>query len=138
MSLDRLDHYTVRTPDLATSLRFYVEVLGLMSGPRPPFDFPGAWLYAGEREAAQPVVHLVGIEGGGLEDYLGDRPVDLRGGTGAVDHIAFTATGWPALRARCERLGVAWDERTVPGLGPHQVFLYDPTGVRIELNYAAA
>ena len=33
---------------------FYTEVLGLRVGPRPAFDFPGTWLYAGE----EPIIHL--------------------------------------------------------------------------------
>ncbi len=141
MSIARLDHYTLRTPDLAAARWFYVEVLGLTDGPRPPFDFPGAWLYAGQGEAALPVVHLVGVDprpGKGLTSYLGEAPAAAQVGTGAVDHIAFTAKGWPELRARCTALGVPYDRRTVPGLGLHQVFLRDPCGVRIELNYPAA
>ncbi len=141
MSIARLDHYTIRTTDLAGAKRFYVEVLGLIDGPRPPFDFPGAWLYAGEGEAALPVVHLVGIDAepsSGLTAYLGETVRPTHAGTGPIDHIAFVATGWPELRARCAALGVSYDQRTVPGLGLHQVFLRDPNGVRIELNYPAA
>jgi catechol 2,3-dioxygenase-like lactoylglutathione lyase family enzyme len=141
VSIARLDHYTLRTTDLAGAKRFYVEVLGLADGPRPPFDFPGAWLYAGEGEAAVPVVHLVGIDPkapSGLAAYLGETSRPAQAGTGPIDHIAFVATGWPDLRARCTALGVPYDQRTVPGLGLHQVFLHDPCGVRIELNYPAA
>ncbi len=59
-------------------------------------------------------------------------------GPGALDHIAFAATDWPAMRARCHAAGVRYVERTVPALGQHQVFLDDPSGVTIELNYPAA
>ena len=55
MALDRLDHYSIRTTDLDTTRDFYVEVLGLSEGYRPTFDFPGHWLYCGERA----VVHLI-------------------------------------------------------------------------------
>ena len=36
------------------------------------------------------------------------------------------------------RVACAARERTVPDLGLHQVFLDDPNGVVIELNYPAA
>ena len=72
MALDRLDHYSIRTTDLDTTRNFYVEVLGLAEGYRPSFDFPGHWLYCGERA----VVHLIGIDpddGQGLVDFLSVR-----------------------------------------------------------------
>ena len=55
MTIDALDHFTVAVSDLEASRRFYVEALGLHEGERPPFEFPGAWLYSG----AAPLVHLV-------------------------------------------------------------------------------
>lgn len=120
MALDGLDHVTLLAGDLARSIAFYEGVLGLVSGQRPPFGFPGAWLYVGDR----PVVHLVGGRAGGT-------------GTGAVDHIAFRAVGLSATKSRLAGLGVPFDERTVPGQGLVQLFVHDPDGVRIELNFPA-
>ncbi|CAM2172573.1 Glyoxalase [Burkholderia latens] len=140
MPVSRLAHYSIRTPDLERSCRFYERVLGFRRGYRPPFDFPGAWLYAGDDEADYGTVHLIGLDPAdphGLAAYLGDKAVPPSG-TGTVDHIAFLATGveamWHTLRAE----GIAWRDRTVPSLGLHQVFIEDPSGVTIELNYPAA
>ena len=36
-----------RTDLIEALRRFYTEVIGLQVGPRPPFDSPGHWLYAG-------------------------------------------------------------------------------------------
>lgn len=126
MALEGLDHFTVRVPpaDLEQIRRFYVDVLGLEEGERPPFSFPGHWLYCGDR----PVVHVAGREGLELEDGAG---------TGGLDHIAFRATGLAAMRARLDDLGVAYREQPVPGLGLHQIFVEDPAGIRVEINYAA-
>lgn len=138
----RLAHYTVRVRDLEASISFYEAVLGLRAGPRPPFGFPGAWLYGpdddGSEDGApdrQGLVHLIGAfgDGAGLAAYLGDRTTAQ--GSGAVDHIAFTASNWPAQRARCEAVAAPFTERTVPDLGLRQVFIVDPSGVTIELNY---
>ena len=135
MALTKLAHFTIRTTDVEASRRFYVEILGLSVGARPPFTFPGLWLYAGEAD----VVHLIGMDANSAAEvraYLEDRDEAPAGGTGALDHIAFQATGWGETRARCDAAGIAYTERTVPSLGQHQVFIRDPSGVVIELNYA--
>jgi catechol 2,3-dioxygenase-like lactoylglutathione lyase family enzyme len=53
MSVGVLDHYNVSTRKLNETVQFYEGVLGFMNGPRPPFNFPGAWLYS----AGHPVLH---------------------------------------------------------------------------------
>ncbi|MBI3451404.1 MAG: VOC family protein [Rhodospirillales bacterium] len=122
MTIAGLDHFTILTEDIAATRRFYCELLGLSEGPRPPFDFPGAWLYAG----GHPVVHIVA-----------GRKVPA-GGTGALDHLAFKAGGDPAaLKQRLEAAGCAVTARVVPGSGIHQLFCHDPSGVRVELNFPA-
>ena len=117
--IEKLEHVTVRVRDLDESERFYTEIVGLRSGPRPPFPFPGAWLYAGE----VPIVHLVAGR-----PAAGDT-------TGAVDHIGLVATDPAAFIARCDGNRVAYEEREVPGLGLRQIFVRDPNGLRIELNF---
>jgi catechol 2,3-dioxygenase-like lactoylglutathione lyase family enzyme len=140
MTLAKLAHYSIRTADLERSCAFYERVLGLRRGYRPPFDFPGAWLYMGDDERDYGTVHIIGVDPenpSGLTAYLGDKSLPAAG-TGTLDHIAFLATGieqmWATLRAE----GICWRDRTVPSLGLHQVFIEDPSGVTIELNYPAA
>ncbi len=137
-----LNHVSIRSLDLPACERFYGGLLGLQVGPRPPFPFPGLWLYAGDTaDSANAVVHIIGIDRDdpeGLKRYLGDRdPAGLQG-TGVVDHVAFAATGLVAMRARLAALGLPCRERTVPNLGLHQVFVDDPNGVVVELNFPAA
>ena len=54
MSVGVLDHYNVSTRKLGETVHFYETVLGFTNGPRPPFNFPGAWLYS----SGHPVLHL--------------------------------------------------------------------------------
>lgn len=137
MGIARLGHYSIRTRDLETSLHFYRRVLGFRAGYRPPFPFPGAWLYAGGDESDFGVVHLIGEdEGRGLLDYLGARE-SLCSGNGAIDHVAFLATDWPETRSRCDAEGIRYSLRKVPTLGLLPVFLTDPSGMTVELNYPA-
>jgi catechol 2,3-dioxygenase-like lactoylglutathione lyase family enzyme len=137
-----LNHFSIRTPDLEASRRFYADVLGLTVGPRPDFPFPGYWMYGGDHaNVANAVVHLVGIDPNdpqGLRGYLGERKEASLSGSGAVDHIAFFADGLAGMLAHLHGLRIAFRERTVPTIGLHQVFLDDPCGIVIELNYAAA
>jgi catechol 2,3-dioxygenase-like lactoylglutathione lyase family enzyme len=120
MSIGRLDHYSIRTLDLASSERFYTQIMGFQVGPRPPFKFPGIWLYNG---APQPgsngVVHIIGIDLNdvqGLVDYLGDVDVEkLKDGTGTVfscdrprrDGGALRRTRDRCSRAHCTVAGAA-------------------------------
>jgi len=140
MQVRKLAHYSIRSFDLEKSSHFYEKVLGFTPGYRPPFDFPGVWLYMGGDEQDFGTVHIIGIDPAnpeGLKKYLGDKDIPLKG-TGTVDHIAFLVTGlvefWGALKAE----SIAWRDRTVPSLGLHQVFIEDPSGVTIELNFPAS
>lgn len=137
-----LNHYSIRTTDLAACERFYCGLLGLTVGPRPEFPFPGLWLYQGDPAVwANAAVHIIGIDRNdpaGLKAYLGDKDEASLKGTGTIDHVAFFATGLAQMRQTLQQQGVAARERTVPGLGLYQVFVDDPNGVVVELNYPAA
>jgi catechol 2,3-dioxygenase-like lactoylglutathione lyase family enzyme len=129
MTILSLNHYTIRTTDWERSRRFYEEVVGLRSGERPPFDFPGYWLYA---EDGNPVLHLVGIDAAAAK-YLGAASASQGGG--AIDHIAFLCADHDAVKQRLDRLKIAHDHRTVPLIALRQLFLHDPDGIKLELNF---
>lgn len=137
-----LNHYSIRTTDLAACERFYCGLLGLTIGPRPPFPFPGLWLYAGDpAQWANAAVHIIGIDRNdpaGLKQYLGDRDESSLQGSGALDHVAFFATGLAGQLQRLRENGIEARERTVPLLGLHQLFVDDPNGIVVELNFPAA
>ena len=126
MAVDMLEHFTVRCTSLERTRDFYSEIVGLRVGPRPEFDFAGYWLYLGN----QPVVHLV------LEDERADGRSQAAGqDTGALDHIAFRAQDLAGTRALLRAKGLDFKEAPVPGRPVHQVFVRDPDGVLIELNF---
>ncbi len=119
MALADLDHYNIFTGDLERSVRFYEDVLGLHNGQRPDFGIPGAWLYCGEKA----VVHLVGVKH------------SEKSGSGAVDHVAFRATDFEGMKANLQQRGIAFSEMAVPGFNVRQLFVHDPDGVKVELNF---
>jgi catechol 2,3-dioxygenase-like lactoylglutathione lyase family enzyme len=141
MPISKLAHFSVRTTDMEASRRFYVDVMGFKEGFRPPFKFPGLWLYRGGDEADYGVVHIIGIDPSdpsGLVEYLGDKAEAGLNGSGAVDHVAFLATDLPDMHRRLKLAALPYRERTVPSLGLHQVFIEDPSGITIELNFPAS
>jgi len=142
MAVEKLDHYSIRTLDLHASEKFYTRIMDFTVGFRPPFKFPGLWLYnGGSYPETLGVVHIIGVDPKdpeGLKEYLGDRDMASLKGTGTVDHMAFRATELAQMRTRLKEAGVPYRERTIPSLGLHQVFVEDPSDVTIELNYPAS
>jgi len=135
MTIQTLDHCSIRTLNLEASRAFYIDVLGMKEGDRPDFPFPGAWLYLEDRA----VIHLVGVDpddSRGLVEYLGsDIDLDTLPGGGSLDHIAFCATDAPGMIRRLKRYNVPFRERQVPNMDLSQIFVEDPHGITIELNY---
>ena len=134
MPLERLDHYSVNTHDIERTTRFYVDVLGLVDGARPPFEFPGAWLYAGDKA----VVHVVGVGphgGWGMDEGPGATALLTPPGSGNLDHISFWGSGLKAMRDHLVALGMPFQQRRIPGRELSQLFLDDPNGITVELTY---
>jgi catechol 2,3-dioxygenase-like lactoylglutathione lyase family enzyme len=125
ISVGVLDHYNLRTRKFGETVRFYEEVLGLENGPRPNFSEPGAWMYSEGR----PVVHLVDLT-------PSDEP--QKPDSGVVHHVAFVSRGFAAMKAHLAGKGVEFRTVAVPGNQLWQIFVRDPNGVVVELNYDAA
>jgi catechol 2,3-dioxygenase-like lactoylglutathione lyase family enzyme len=125
VSVGVLDHFNIRTRKLAETVRFYEDVLGLEKGARPNFAFPGAWMYS----EGKPVVHLVDIS----STAEAQKP-----DSGCVHHVAFASRGFDAMRQRLRSRSMQFEARQVPGGDLWQIFVNDPNGVMIELNYEAA
>ena len=97
-------------------------MLGLSNGARPPFNFPGAWLYS----EGHPVLHINDISGTDREQ----RP-----DSGVIDHVAFGSRGFEAMRKHLAGKGIQHRVNQVPNSTRCQIFLRDPNNVEIELNY---
>jgi catechol 2,3-dioxygenase-like lactoylglutathione lyase family enzyme len=114
-----LDHIAIRTADIASTKRFFVDALGFTEGWRPDIPFPGSWLYWNGR----PIVHLSEVE----------QPSTPSKGS-SLDHFAFTIDDFEAARARLEACGIAYEERRFPEFGIFQLNVRDASGVLVELN----
>ncbi len=114
-----IDHAAIKTARLAETQAFFVEVLGLRVGPRPAFDFAGAWLYAGDKD----VVHLVETE----HDKLPSPAA-------SINHFALRVADFAKALERLRDLGVPYQMDTTPGGELRQIYVTAPNGVRVELN----
>lgn len=124
MPVTGINHYNFRASGaLPDALRdFYVDVVGLHLGYRPPFKHPGYWLYAGE----QAILHL------SLADPDELRPANV---VNTFDHVALSCTGRAAFETRLGKLGISYASKRVPLAGLHQLFFSDPAGNGVELNF---
>jgi catechol 2,3-dioxygenase-like lactoylglutathione lyase family enzyme len=135
MPLTRLEHYLVLTDDLDGTRDFYSHALGMRVGDRPALAFPGYWLYVGDI----PCIHIAEWESYRAHSTEVGISVSTRSsGTGPVDHIAFNGVDCDAIKARLTGHGVEFAVSEVPGIGLTQLFLYDPNGVKVEINVREA
>jgi len=126
MPVEMLEHYTIRCESLERTRDFYRDVLGLIDGDRPNFPFKGYWMYLG----GVPIVHLVDAQ----ESTERDGP-QVGVDTAALDHIAFRGVDIEATRATLRKHDLKFRENAVPSGRIHQIFVRDPDGILIELNF---
>ena len=121
MPIDQLQHVNIRCADVERTKDFYVQILGLRVGERPPFQSTGYWLYLGD----QPVVHLVQCGPG----------ESIEPGSGRLDHVAFRGVDLDGMRQTLHAAGVPFREAVVPRDQTVQIFLHDPDGLMLELTF---
>ncbi len=132
MALTELNHYLVRANDLEKTKDFYVKVLGFEVMPRPDFPFPGYWL--GLNGKIQVHMGPAGVPNAELY-YLGSPKHAATNNSGVVDHLAFLATDPEELVRRLREMGISFRPRSFPESELFQLFLQDPNGLTIELNF---
>jgi catechol 2,3-dioxygenase-like lactoylglutathione lyase family enzyme len=137
------DHFTVRCADLDAAWAFYRDALGMRVEKR---EFGAARIAAGP----PPRAAIVYLEGEWLahlfqatpeqDAIFGRMPATdaetAQWRTGRMHHIALRATGLGEMKARLEKFGAPYRERT---LGDnYQIQVNDPDGVELEINFPAA
>ena len=128
MVITGLFHIAIKTANLAATVKFYTEVIGLREFDRPNFGFPGAWLGT-SGPAGTPIMH---IYAGG--PALGGKKT-VASGTAAIDHVSLSAVGFHDFVKRFQKFDLDWREFEVPGTTLWQLFVYDPSGVQLEITF---
>ena len=136
MPISHIEHFLIASDDIDATRDWYARVLGMSSGPHPDFGFPVHWMYIDDVD----VVHIGPSAKGAnarQKEYLGRTSQGASTGTGAIDHIAFRATGLPAMLEHLQNEGIEFTQRRANGQALIQLFFYDPNGIKVELNFAA-
>ena len=134
MPLAHIEHYLIAADDMEATKNWYCDVLGMQEGWHPEFNFPVYWLYLDGKD----VVHISQSAKNATDNqktYLGRTSQST--GTGAIDHIAFRATGLPDTMAHLKNVGIEFKERRANGQALYQLFMFDPNGIKVELNFDA-
>lgn len=137
MPLTHIEHFLVAADDIDATRDWYARVLGMTSGPHPDFGFPVHWMYIGKVD----VVHIgpsARMAGAIQKEYLGRTSQKSEQGTGAIDHIAFRATGLRDMMEHLRREQIEFRQRRANGQALFQLFFHDPNGIKIELNFDSA
>jgi catechol 2,3-dioxygenase-like lactoylglutathione lyase family enzyme len=121
MAVSAMNHFTILTDNLDATLAFYQAHLDFSPGPRPPFKFPGAWLYAAGGKDA--ILHVI----------AGREKKELV--KGVLDHMAFTAQDLPATVEKLKSHRIDYELRKLPTYGTWQLFFMDPNGAKVELDF---
>ena len=123
MTVTACNHFTILTDNLPATLAFYEEHLNLKAGARPPFTFPGAWLYADGGKGPDPILHVIA----GIDKQ---RLVK-----GVIDHMAFSGKGLGAAVGKLKARGIAYELRKLPAYGTWQLFFFDPNDAKVEIDF---
>ncbi|WP_411726697.1 VOC family protein [Methyloglobulus sp.] len=102
---------------------FYEDVLGLKPGFRAVSKRDGAWLYADNKA----VIHL-----SVTEEWM-DESDKIH-----FNHVAFACTGLAEFMSDFSKKDIKYtlEQRSLADREMTQIFLYDPVGIKIELNFA--
>jgi catechol 2,3-dioxygenase-like lactoylglutathione lyase family enzyme len=122
MPATAMNHFTILTDQLDETVKFYREFLELVPGERPPFKFPGAWMYSN----GEAILHVI------ASDPLPEHRA------GVIDHMAFSATGLLDTLEKLKARDIEYDLRHLPGSGTWQLFFLDPNGAKVELDFEAS
>ena len=136
MPLAHIEHYLIAADDMEATKNWYCDVLGMQEGWHPEFNFPVYWLYLDGKD----VVHISQSAKNATDNqktYLGRTSQSTGTGTGAIDPIAFRATGLPDTMAHLKNVGIEFKERRANGQALYQLFMFDPNGIKVELNFDA-
>jgi glyoxylase I family protein len=120
----KLDHVTIRTPDLRATRDFFLSVFDLREGERPlaiQRRIPGHWLYS----EGHPLVHIIGSQGSGF-----DRAAE------AIDHIGFRMQGYAEFRNKLDQLGIRYSTMDLADLEERRLFFRAPGGPLLEAVFS--
>jgi len=144
MTVRRLDHVNVLTRDLPGTIAFYEDLLEMKARPAPSGDIKrAAWIYD---DGDLPILHVQAVDPAQPEakfadirkrlgELIGRLDLDRLKDTGSVEHVALECLDYDRVRKRCEDRGIEVRLNYVERNRLRQIFIRDPNGVILELNF---
>ena len=122
--IEGINHYNLRADEETIEVLkdFYIEIVGLKLGHRPPFKNGGYWLYANQKD----VLHLSFSK----NDIVNELNVNS-----TFDHMAFTCQDENMYIDLLTKKNIKFSIREIPEIGTRQIFFKDPAGNGIELIF---
>lgn len=124
MSVEAINHINICAPlaQLKIIRNFYQQVLGMAVRERYGQGMTGYWLYAGDAA----ILHLME-----QRDAHDATPT----GSGHIDHIALSCSDLAGMEQHLQQADIAFRKREAPEEQLTQLFITDPAGIKVELNF---
>lgn len=119
-----INHYNLRADERTMHIlkNFYMDIVGLSLGERPPFKSKGFWLNAEGKD----VLHLSSTKNNEKKEHHVNS---------TFDHLAFSASDIKHYETILNENNISFTFREVPEIGTKQLFFKDPVGNGIELIF---
>jgi catechol 2,3-dioxygenase-like lactoylglutathione lyase family enzyme len=131
MKVEAIDHVNIRTPDVVGTSRFLSEVLGLEIGDTPgmPDRTKACWMHD---SGGRAVIHL----GTAAIGYPWEsNPQAAAPGSGRIHHVALRCNGYESMCDRLRSQGRSFHSNDVTQIALRQLFIEEPNGILLELNF---
>lgn len=131
MAVESIDHINIRTSDVISTSKFFSDVLQMevCETPGIPDRSMAAWLCD---ESGRAVVHVATAE----VNYPWELDAEVKAaGSGRVHHVAFRCVGYDETVTRLDQLRHTFQANVVTEIGLRQLFVTDPNGILVELNF---
>ena len=122
--INGIDHYNLRSDEKMIEILkdFYINIVGLKLGHRPPFKSKGYWLYAG----SQDILHLSSSK---------DNVKNLTNVNSTLDHVSFSAIDKSFFLENLKKNNIIFKESYIHQKNIEQLFFKEHDGNGIELIF---
>ena len=108
-----------------------MDNFGFRVGKNRDFGVPVTWLYLGNRD----VIHISQSRGENRFKRPAATRAEIVKGGHPIHHVAFRAYGLDETLVHLDANNIEYVEQQASGQDVYQVFLQDPNGITVELNF---